>query len=416
MYHINFALHQPKSKKRTVIYLYVTVNQRRIKISTRQNVLPRMWDSKNKRIITSSSKMTWFVNNGYGSEAMLKGIQNRLNEIRAEVDKFLLNLPKEKRKTSLNNLKLYLLNFLEPEIKSKDERHFIVQYLNIAIEEMLTGYRKKSDGKLYRGSTIKSYEGLRNSLKSFEDDSNRRYQWEDIDKKFYMNFIRWHDKRGCSINYTGRHIKDLKSMMRSSFEDGVSSNDEFRKRYFSVPKEERKKIPLSLEEIKKLIALDLSNSKSLSLARDVFVLGCFIGLRISDIKRITAGNMYEDEYGMNLKIKTQKMGVEVRIPLSSEAVRILGRYEFELPKITEQVVNRNLKILAKRINLHSSRASKLSIHVARHTFARLSYQTGVPSLFIMQVTGHKSERSFLNYINISSDQVMQEFRKHDLFK
>ncbi len=49
-----------------------------------------MWDRKKKVISTSQSKIQWYVDNGFGSEIKLRSIQHQLNQLRAEVDNYLL--------------------------------------------------------------------------------------------------------------------------------------------------------------------------------------------------------------------------------------------------------------------------------------------------------------------------------------
>jgi len=51
MYYFNFALYDPKVDKATVLFLYVPLNQKRIKISTRQKIHPRMWDFTKKKVV-----------------------------------------------------------------------------------------------------------------------------------------------------------------------------------------------------------------------------------------------------------------------------------------------------------------------------------------------------------------------------
>jgi len=204
--------------------------------------------------------------------------------------------------------------------------------------------------------------------------------------------------------------------MRLAYEEKVHANDTFRDRYFAVPKEVNKKIPLTMREVQRMMSLDLSDVPYMELSRNIFVLGCFLGLRVSDLKQISPLHIHDESEGKYINIKTVKTGVEVRIPLNSIVRDILEAYGDQLPKFNEQVVNRHLKILAVRIGLNKIRASKLSIHYSRATFAKLTYEMGIPSLFIMKVTGHTTEKNFLRYVNISPEEAVTEFRKHDFFK
>ena len=95
---------------------------------------------------------------------------------------------------------------------------------------------------------------------------------------------------------------------------------------------------------------------------------------------------------------------------------ILHKYKYRIPSFWEQGVNRNLKELARRIKLPEDRASKLSLHYSRCTFAKLAYEMGIPSLYIMRITGHTTEKNFMRYVNIAPEQAVKEFRKHEFFR
>lgn len=49
---------------------------------------------------------------------------------------------------------------------------------------------------------------------------------------------------------------------------------------------------------------------------------------------------------------------------------------------------------------------------SRRTFATLAYKKGIPSLAIMAITGHKTEKSFLTYIKVSQQEQADIFRRY----
>lgn len=415
MHYINFSLLQPNSKTESLITLYITKDQERIRVSTKQKVLPKVWDRKKNGITTSPTKLDWYVQNGYGSELQLKNIQHNLNLLRAEVDSFFMSNI-ENSSGILIRLKLHIQSYLSGEGDKKTDRLLIREYVAQLIGEMQTGYRKKTNGQTYSVGTIECYHTLLQVFIMYEEATKSRKSWDDIDKKFYLSFIQWNESRGVSTNYIGRLIKDMKSIIRTAHEEGLHMNAEYRKRYFAAPKLKMKKIPLSLDEINQLQNLDLKHPSGMSLSRDIFVLGCYVGLRISDLKRIQQKDIQKDGNGYYLFMQTQKTGAEVKIPLNKAALSILQRYDYSFTKYSEQAINRNLKLLGRMVGMDEKRSSTLSMHYARHSFARLAYQQGVPSMFIMRVTGHQSEKTFLTYINISLDEAMDQFRKVALFQ
>ncbi|BDW92732.1 hypothetical protein MACH07_15640 [Flagellimonas marinaquae] len=57
----------------------------------------------------------------------------------------------------------------------------------------------------------------------------------------------------------------------------------------------------------------------------------------------------------------------------------------------------------------------VTTHTARRSFATNLYLADVPSISIMKITGHKTERSFLHYIKISQEQNADKLLNHPFF-
>lgn len=54
----------------------------------------------------------------------------------------------------------------------------------------------------------------------------------------------------------------------------------------------------------------------------------------------------------------------------------------------------------------------ISSHTARRSFATNEYLAGTPTLTIMAITGHKTEKSFLRYIKLTSAEHAKLLRAH----
>jgi integrase len=54
-------------------------------------------------------------------------------------------------------------------------------------------------------------------------------------------------------------------------------------------------------------------------------------------------------------------------------------------------------------------------HTARRSGATNMYLAGVPTIAIMKITGHKTEREFMKYIRITEEQTAIELMSHPYF-
>ncbi|HPI86153.1 MAG TPA: site-specific integrase, partial [Bacteroidales bacterium] len=158
----------------------------------------------------------------------------------------------------------------------------------------------------------------------------------------------------------------------------------------------------------------------------------YTGLRFSDLSQITPDKITNN--GTRLKIKTLKTGETVVIPLHPAIKAILKKYDNQLPRvISNQKFNDYLKDLGEQAELKENvniaitkrglqvdttynKFDLITVHTARRSFATNMYLAGVPSISIMKITGHRTEKAFMKYIKISQDQNADLIAKHPYFK
>ena len=165
--------------------------------------------------------------------------------------------------------------------------------------------------------------------------------------------------------------------------------------------------------------------------RDQFILLAWTGCRYSDLDKLRKENIIEISGSHFFKLKQQKTGNDVIIPIFPESQRILEKYEYNLPRpMANQKFNLYLKEVCKLAELDDEviikrteggvlkenvlkRYECISAHTARRSFATNLYLRGFDSMSIMQITGHRTESAFLTYIKVTREQnaarMMQQF-------
>ena len=78
--------------------------------------------------------------------------------------------------------------------------------------------RKQVNGNNYSQGTLVNYSNLLYTLCKFEKYIGIELTWEMINRTLYSSFVKWHEDQGHSKNYIGKHIKDLKCLMRNGYE------------------------------------------------------------------------------------------------------------------------------------------------------------------------------------------------------
>ncbi|MCJ7447160.1 MAG: site-specific integrase [Bacteroidales bacterium] len=405
---VNFFLKEPKLKDETLVYLFFSYNNQRLKYSTGEKIKPDYWSSESQR-----AKETKKFPEYPELNARLSFIQTQVNNAYRKI----LNdgeIPSNKLiKEELDKT----VRFGEAK-KEYDLFSFISKY----IEECKP---IKSSG------TIKAYNTTFAKIKDYRTNIRKNFSFDDIDLEFYNSFIAYLIELDFSQNTIGKHIKVLKTFLNEATERGINKTVEFKKRRFKALSEITDKIYLNTEELERMYNLKLSNDKQLESIRDLFIIGCFTGLRFSDFSELKRDNIID---GNMIKIRTNKTNDLVIIPLHKYVREIIRKYNGNIPKaLSNPKMNINLKHLGtlakinefvevsitkggKLVKNSVKKSSLICTHTARRSFATNTYLAGIPSITIMKMTGHTTEKSFLRYIRISQEENAKKLLDNPFFK
>ena len=177
------------------------------------------------------------------------------------------------------------------------------------------------------------------------------------------------------------------------------------------PKEHlsKKKIELLME--KPMPNLRLEN------VRDIFVFCCLTGLAFADVKELKREHLTTDEQGnMWIRKPREKTAVMSTIPLLKQPKAILQKYAFDLhcmesgkllPVPSNQKMNAYMSEIATICGLNK----KLTTHCARHTFACLAVEYGMPIDVLAKILGHSNTNMTRHYAKFSEQLIGREMQK-----
>ena len=379
--------------------MFFLAGQEQFKMSTMKRVKPSDWDSNEQRPKKS--------HNGYST---LRGF---LTTLSADADAAYIQLQSRNEHFTMEDIKDQILRKQKrkPEPKSISFFAFLEDYIN-------------RSAVLKSLKTIKSYKNSRNHLLGFEKTIwPKKLSFEIFDQLFYTNFTQYLIReKNLANNTIGTQIKNLKVFLNEATELGINKTFEYKKKKFKKLEEESDSIYLTEAEIKDIFNLDLTENPSELRVRDLFIIGCWTGLRFSDFTKLRKENISSDM----ISIRTQKTDQVVMIPIHPMVKQIFDRYtingEIILPRaISNQKMNGYLKVIGKKAELNQqiiitlnrgiirdkkiySKHQLLTTHTARRSFATNLYLQGFPSISIMRITGHKTDRAFLKYIKVSQEE------------
>jgi integrase len=69
----------------------------------------------------------------------------------------------------------------------------------------------------------------------------------------------------------------------------------------------------------------------------------------------------------------------------------------------------------KKVKITTNKYNLISNHTARRSFCTNAYLSEMPTIDIMAISGHTSEKVFYNYIKVSHLQRAEKIGKHKFF-
>lgn len=402
-------------RKESLIVLHFSSNGKRFKKSIGYKCSFKNWDVNKQKLKT-----------GKGMPQNALKINKRIDEIRTFTEDNVSDMESKQGSIDLDKLSYLVSCKIKGDKKDKEENEKLklVKYASDLIEA------KKGEISI---TTYRSYKQTIKLLKMYEEQSEMVLKFNDVNLSFYRSFVSLLEDESYSLNSIGKHVKNLKTFLNDAVVNGLSTNIIFKNRSFKVPKETTTDIYLNEKEIRILAEKDFSNRPRIELARDIFLIGCYTGQRVSDYNGLANENIEVIDGHKFIKVRQKKTNTLVHIPITKDIRKVMDRYRGCFPpKLSEPILRENIKTACssagfkEMISVSFTKGGKLvkkqvpkynlvKTHCARRSFCTNHYIAGKPIQNIMLFSGHKTEREFLKYIRIEKRQEALAVHKSGFF-
>ena len=394
----SFHLKSPKGDKESLIYFsaYFKNESKKLIYSTGETITPKEWNFKNRMPNDLSGRTTRADNH--------RAINMQLNRYTDFYIKIINRYIHAEQEITVENIR----NEFDKEFKKTKtgSRDFFAVYDKFMTEKI----NDKTD-KANSTSTIKRYEYNKKLLQDFEESKDVKLNFNQIDKKFYNTFINYcTNTKNHSTNTLSRNIGLFKTFMNWAVLNRYTYKLDFQE-FKNIKKEITDEVALSKEQVVEIFNFDFSNNQRLERVRDLFVFGCFTGMRYSNYSKIKKNDIIDS----HIKVRDVKDNrKQLNIPLNDYSSYLLKKYDYRLPEISNQKFNVYIKEVIKIVGYTENikKTSKLgneiietvtpfyeriSSHTARRSFITIMKTEKVPDKIIMGFTGHKSLEVFNQY-------------------
>ena len=394
----HFNLRKPKSHKPTSIFMVVRVHCKQYKIPTGVKVLPEHWNMK-MQVAYVGNRLSLLENsNNLIVNERLDALIRRFSDFL----QYLCTAPEQ-----IGNIDI-LKNYLYMGRSKKVEKTVIQHFKEWCWEKTDSSrplYQKKVDWLERYINTRPDRESISFSIIATT--------------KFFREFKEWlivnmkaRDGGGVkpeTINETVKKVRtllgkavELEFITRTAYNDIVIV-DLVDKSDVNIPF-------LYNSEVMQLFRHECKDATD-AIVKDVFLLECTTGQRISDVKGLS-GNIQEGENGLLiLDLLTKKESTRVRVRLLFDLARkiLIDKYHYDIPSISDNEINKRIKDIAKeaglsrewiktrhRVSDKTGKATEnrqplykfITTHVGRHTFDCLLKMRGFSYEDIARYAGH----------------------------
>lgn len=439
----NFNLRKPKIvNKPTNVYCVIYVGGKQHYFATGLKVLPSQWDKKKQIAITSNIQSTLDNRNN-------QILNDKISQLRGyykEYIEYLCNNPDNISK---------LNDFIYKSMLNKKTKEIEIKATEL-LERALEIYIKKGKSK-----TVSTLNGYKNKMKSFTkyikdcniDDSIKLLTQRGLNS--YQDYL-LNEATKVEVGKMGggkESINQKCQFIAKLINEVLCCTNDFMDlaiqpvKYIALKRNKKNKeegvhFPLDDKEIKAFGEVTDLNEKQI-MYRDLFLLQCKCGQRVSDFKQLLVGN-YTVKEGF-IHLLTQKEKIEAFFPetedIKNELNRLkgfiyerkgfcclrAGAYKINIDKIDgDPQYNTAIKYIAEKANLNRIWTYKdaqdrplsnpihklLSSHCARHTFATIMRAKGYKADEVCLMLGH-SDDTMVNQVYAHNDEIIKTKKLKD---
>ena len=299
----------------------------------------------------------------------------------------------------------------------------VQEFQNKSSDITLFNRMQNTISKLWKQGQYRTSETYTATLNSFREFRNGKdLYFEEMDSDLLLSYEYYLKAKSLSPNTISFYMKRLRAVYNKAVDDGFAENkNPFKRVFTSSEKTVKRAIPVKY--IRKLKDLDLSHSISKSFARDMFLFSFYTrGMSFVDMAYLQK----KDLKGKVLTYRRKKTGQLLSVRWEPCMQEIVDRYSpsdispYLLAIIdnpdsdtrkqyhnVQSLINRNLKAIGISINI----TIPLTMYVARHSWASIARDEGIPISVISEGMGHDSESTTQIYLASLETHVIDKANK-----
>ncbi len=363
----------------------ITINGENTNFSSKLNVNPKLWDTKQGKV-SGKSKVATELN------GLMSDMESSIRQMYFDMSRY-ETVTAEKLRNAFMGI--------------VPENQTLIGLFTEHIEECraLIGISKTP-------ATVQKYDRALRRVKEFIKFKYHLTDMplRDVNHKFIVDLETYlRTVSGCNENTTAKFIQTFKSIIIKAKNNGWIIADPFANYRIRIKRVDRGY--LTEKEIATIAEKEFP-TKRLEQVRDIFIFSCYTGLAYIDIKELKKEHI-QTSFDGNQWIMTHrhKTGTPVNVPLLAIPQELIKKYEGQakdgllFPVLSNQKMNAYLKEIAVVCGIEKN----ITFHLARHTFATtVTLSHGVPIESVSKMLGHTNIQTTQIYARITNQKISKD--------
>lgn len=389
---------KPLASGECMIVLRIIKDRKKRDMALKFNSKPELWDSKLQQ---PKSKHPHYHE-----------LKNYLATKEKEVQQAFLDLQSQNRPFTVDDI----VNKLSLSIKVKNTTVF--KYFDEHIQKLIEA------GKVGYANVFRESQ---RQLKKFRNDKDLTFY--DLNPVLIKKFDEFILKRGVKLNSAFVYVRTLKTLVNKAISDGLVDERHNPFKGISFAKYRKDKPPkraLTKDQIEAIKKFNPEQDKKLQFAKDLFLFSYYLrGMNFTDLAYLKWKDIKADQVNYIRKKTNEPFKIKMIAPALSILAEFKNYYEGEesyvFPILSERhetpvqkdyridkvmkIVNGSLKDISTKLEF----PEKFTFYAARHSFATISRNGGVPVGMISEALGHNTERTTQMYLDSFDSDKMNRF-------
>ena len=201
----------------------------------------------------------------------------------------------------------------------------------------------------------------------------------------------------------------LKGVVQRAYKRGLIPVSPFAE--FHIPKNIGEREFLSEEEVQRLIVHRFEKPLD-AYVRDIFVFSALTGMSFVDIRQLQKSEIVAIDGHQWILSERKKTGIPFRVRLMEQPLVIIQRYQSDgrdliFDRCEYHTISKHLPAILRACAIHKH----ISFHCARHTFAIMALNHGMPIESVSRILGHSNITTTQIYAKITMKKLDGDFMR-----